>query len=133
MNIIDHGTWETYAPTELPKEAPSGALFARRVGDDQLTDWYDYAKSEAFKPDSVKLTLYGKTVGAASTDVTRLWPGHGARVLELVDVTYEDAQARFGGKLFDDASQEFFAQPLEPRPDPLDELRARIQALEAKV
>lgn len=131
MNIKDHGVWSLYTPGKRPEDAPTGALFARNEAG---VDWYDYVKGEeTFGKDSVKLTLYGKTVGAATTDATRLWPGHGARVLELVDVTYEDAQARFGGKLFDDASQEFFAQPLEPRPDPLDELRARIQALEAKV
>jgi hypothetical protein len=40
MNIIDHGEWEAYTPTEFPQNVPKWALCARRKTD--LVDWYVY-------------------------------------------------------------------------------------------
>jgi len=77
--IIDHGKWVAYVPSEPPSYAPPGALFARRESDS--VDWYDYVKAGTnFGLDTVKFTVWwqdaynGYVVGAATRDETRLFP-----------------------------------------------------------
>jgi hypothetical protein len=129
MNITDHGVWEPYQPAELPENAPVSALFARRVGDQ--ADWYEYVNSgQHFAGDSVKLTLVDGAVAAATTDPTALFPA-GARVLEVKDVSTVNPQQAFGRKLYNAGAQEFYDPPARaPMPD-VNDLLARIQALEA--
>ena len=127
MKITDHGTWQTYMPNRLPKDAPSGALFTRRVGDS--VDWYDYVNSgKNFDDDSVKMTIVNGRVGAAVTDPTRLWPGNNGVVLEVHDVSTDDPQKLFGEKVYDAANETF----KDPPPRPMDDLLKRIEALEAR-
>ena len=129
MNIINHGVWERYTPKKLPKDAPPGALFARRERDGM--DWYDYVNHGTnFDPSSVKMTVVGDSVGAAVTDATQLFPA-GAMVLEIYGVSTRDPQKEFGEKIYDAAQKTFRDRALPEVPD-INDLLARIEALENK-
>jgi hypothetical protein len=136
--IVDHGRWALYQPDTLPEQAPSGALFARRESDG--VDWYDYVRSGVnFGPDTVKFTALwqdihnGYVVGAATRDVTRLFPAE-QLVREIIDYHGGDPQAELGNRLYDPDTHRLRAPPILPPPD-LDfrRLEARVAAIEAKL
>jgi hypothetical protein len=130
MNIKSHGDWQRYQPSRLPPDAPPSALFARRIGDG--VDWYDYVNSgENFADDSIKLTVTDGRVGAAVTDPTLLFPGNGA-VIEVFDARTSDPQKAFGMKSYDATHKTFSDPPPLPQVPTIEELVARIEALEAK-
>jgi hypothetical protein len=128
--IIDHGKWVPYQPDKLPEYMPAGALFVRRESDG--VDWYDYSRdAKNFYADTVKFTVllqHGHIVGAATRDVTRLFPTE-QLVLELTEFHGEDPQAELGVKRYDPDTR-----TLQDRPKPLpfvDPLEARVAAIEA--
>lgn len=135
--IVDHGKWVLYQPDTFPPHAPYGALFARRESDG--VDWYVYSRDSKnfFGPDTVKFTAMwqdihsGFVIGAATRDVTRLFPA-GQLLREIIDYHGgDDPQAELGQKLFDPDSRTLHALPPLPRaPDPLE---ARVAAIEAKL
>lgn len=130
MNIRNHGTWHMYKPATLPEGAPANALFARRENDG--VDWYDYVNSgRNFAPDSIKMTVMDGVVAAAATDPTALFPG-GAVVLEVDGAATGDPQKSFGRKVYDARSKSFGDPPEIALPDPLAEIRKRLEALEGK-
>jgi hypothetical protein len=130
MNIKNHGAWHRYQPATLPVGAPANALFAQREND--AADWYDYVNSgENFAPDSIKMTIVGGAVAAAVTDPTMLFPG-GATVLEVSGVQVRDPQEAFGRKVYDATHRTFSDPPPFDFPDPMADLRKRLDALEAK-
>jgi len=133
--IIDHGKWVAYVPSEPPSYAPPGALFARRESDS--VDWYDYVKAGTnFGLDTVKFTVWwqdaynGYVVGAATRDETRLFPA-GMLVREIIDYQGGDPQTELGQKLYDPHTHKL--HPLPQLPNPLQSLFDRIAAIEAKL
>lgn len=130
MNIKTHGEWALYTPATLPAGAPANALFAQRTSDG--VDWYDYVNSgKNFAPDTIKMTIVDRAVGAATYDPTRLFPGN-TTVLEVGNVVVDDPQAAFGRKIYDPANQTFHDPPQPVFNDPVAELLKRIEALEGK-
>lgn len=132
--IIDHGKWVLYQPDTLPEHAPLAALFARRESDN--VDWYDYVRdSKSFDIDTVKFTAFwqdaynGYTVGAATRDVTRLFPA-GMLVREIIDYHGGDPQAELGNRLYDPDTHKLRPLPPLQLPDPLQPLRDRIAVIE---
>jgi hypothetical protein len=137
--IVDHGKWVLYQPDKLPEHAPSGALFARRESDG--VDWYDYVRDErSFAADTVKFTVIrqdvhdGFTVGAATRDPTRLFPG-GAMVREIIDYHGGEPQTELGERLYRPDSNTLHDRPVLPRAPVFDfqGLEARVAAIEAKL
>lgn len=114
MNIIEHGKWLPYRPSELPPDAPANAMFAQR--DVDQIDWYDYVNSgENFGVDSVKLAAIwrdpvGYVVGPAVYDATMLFPARHI-VLEVTDYSGSDPQADFGNTVYDPATHTFAVAP----------------------
>lgn len=137
MTVIEHGDWQLYTPTTAPENAPTQALFARRVSDG--IDWYDYVNAGSnFQTDSVKMTLADNFVCAAGTDPVQLFPSTGS-VLEVTDVPLDDPQRDWGRKTYDPATQTFSDTPLPPNmpsltpsADMMKTLLDRIAVLEAK-
>jgi hypothetical protein len=129
--IIDHGKWVRYEPDRLPEFAPPGALFARRESDG--VDWYDYSRDRNnFGADTVKFTVHlqnGHAIGAATRDVTRLFPA-GMLVRELTEFHGIDPQAELGVKRYDPDANTLHALPLPP---PAFDAEARIATLEARI
>lgn len=135
MNIKNHGQWSLYRPDPLPEHAPPNALFARRASDGK--DWYKYLREEgSFTEGSIILTVYqGDIVGTATRDPTAIFPGHDARVLEIIGVEgIADPLKEFGNKLYDEVTGEFHEPPPPQRVQgpSVEELLKRIEALEAK-
>jgi hypothetical protein len=135
--IIDHGKWVPYVPSEPPPYAPPGALFARRESDG--VDWYDYVKAGSnFSVDGVKFTAWwqdaynGFTVGAATRDPTRLFPA-GMLVREIIDYRGGDPQTELGSKLYDPDTHKLRALPVLQLKDPLQSILERLAAIEAKL
>lgn len=133
--IIDHGKWVLYQPDKLPEHTPFGALFARRESDG--VDWYDYSRdAKSFGPDTVKFTVRiqdGHVVGAATRDVTRLFPA-GMLVRELTEFHGRDPQTELGVKRYDPDSNTLQDLPAPPPAfDPYQSLEARVAAIEAKL
>lgn len=130
--IIDHGKWQLYQPDTPPEHAPPTALFVRRESDG--VDWYDYSRdSKSFAPDTVKFTVllqHGCVIGAATRDVTRLFPA-GMLVRELTEFHGRDPQQELGVKRYDPDSNTL--QDLPPPPVSDGGLEARVAALEAKL
>lgn len=130
--IIDHGKWQLYEPDTRPEQAPLGALFARRESDG--VDWYDYSRdSKSFGADTVKFTVllqHGHVVGAATRDVTRLFPA-GMLVRELTEFHGRDPQQELGVKRYDPDSNTLHDLP--PLPPVFQDFEARIAAIEAKL
>jgi hypothetical protein len=128
MHLKDHGAWRRYIPEVPSPDAPVGTLYARRAGDN--VDWYDYVRaSEHFAETSVKMTVLDGVVMAATTDPTALFPGN-TQVLEVSDVSVDDPQKTFGGLIYD--GKTFYTPPPVDYPDPLAEIRKRLEALEGK-
>ena len=129
MSITDHGVWEPYTPEKHPANAPANTLFARRKRDG--VDWYDYVNSgKYFGKGSIKATVIGGLVAAATYDETRLFPAN-AQVIEIAGVELADPQEVFGNKIYDAAKGTFSdPPPLPDLPDPMEDLRRRIEALE---
>jgi hypothetical protein len=137
MNIIDHGAWSPYKPAKFPEDAPLHAMFALRKSD--TVDWYDYVNSgENFGADTVKFMAIwrdgvGYVVGPAVYDPTLLFPANHI-VAEITDYIGTAPQADFGNKVYDPATGSFSDQPPPPPPPPtLQELMARLAALEARL
>jgi hypothetical protein len=145
MNVIDHGNWLRYTPTEFPEGVPKAAMFAQRESDG--VDWYKHSSGgENFGADTVKFTALwhegiGYLVGAANYDVTMLFPpGH--IVGEITDYTGSNPQADLGGKLYDPDEGAFREAPPPPAPMPtpteskiltaLDSIMDRLEKLERK-
>ena len=139
MNTIDHGMWNAYTPASLPEGAPANAMFARRESDGM--DWYTYVNAGTnfgsghviiaamFRPPSGQYI-----VGPATFEPTAMFP-QGCIVHEVTDYTGSDPQADLGTKAFDPATGQFsdpIIPPPDARTDPLQALRDRIAALEAK-
>jgi len=132
--IIDHGKWQLYRPDRLPEQAPPNALFARREGDG--VDWYDYVnEGHNFSPDTVKFTAFwqdlhnGWTIGAATRDVTRLFPA-GQLVRELTEFYGSDPQAELEVKRYDPDSNTLHDLPTLSQGRSLE---ARLAAIEARL
>jgi hypothetical protein len=132
--IIDHGRWALYQPDRLPEYAPFGVLFARRESDG--VDWYDYSRdSKSFGADTVKFTVLlqnGFTVGAATRDVTRLFPA-GALVRELTEFHGIDPQAELEVKRYDPDTNTLHDRPPPPPAFDMEGLEARVVTLEARI
>ena len=134
MNIIEHGLWLSYTPGLRPAGAPSHAMFARREFDG--ADWYVYRRTN-FQTNSVKFMALaregvGYIVGTASRDVTMIFPPNHL-VFEITDYVGDDPQGELKNKIYDPVGRTFTAQPLPPAVPMLQDLVARIEALEAKV
>jgi hypothetical protein len=141
MTIIDHGTWARYTPAELPKDAPPGAMFARREKDG--VDWYDYVNSgKHFSKTSVKLAVMAREadgpliVSAPATDATMLFPA-GQRVLEITGSynhrSIDDLISEFASKVIDVKTGKLSDPPQPPARLSIDDLMARIAALEKRL
>jgi hypothetical protein len=149
MTIIDHGTWVRYTPAEPPKDAPPNTMFARRESDG--VDWYDYVNSgRHFQTSSVKLTVMAREPGgplivsAPATDATMLFPAN-HRVIEITgnysQRSINDLMDEFGtkvidvktGKLSDPPPHIFAGKTSQPAPPSIDDLLARIAALEKRL
>ena len=142
MNIIDHGEWVTYRPDQIPEAAPNGAMFAKRVSDDQ--DWYKYVHAkppdeptinpinmaslfnvENFQLETVKFTAMFQEahnayiVGAAVFDPLMLFPA-GGLLGEITDYTGTDPQTDLGGKIYDPVAGTFTAPPPPEQGDFVD-------------
>jgi hypothetical protein len=143
MSNVYHGQWEAYTPEKPPKGAPPHALFARRLND--RVDWYDYVKSgQHFRSDSVKFAIawrgddQGWVVGPATRDETAIFPA-GHAVYEILTYNGNDPQGYFGNKRYDtktgvfsDPPSSTLARPNEDLANALQELLARVEALENK-
>lgn len=143
MNIIEHGNWLPYKPTEPPKNAPVNALFAKRESDG--VDWYEYVNDgKKFGADTVKLAAVyrdyaqGYVVGPAVYDATLIFPPDHV-VLEITDYTGSDPQKDFGNMVIDPATGALSLIPMpakQPRQKELEvlilvtELMKRIEKLE---
>ena len=141
--IVDHGKWVIYQPDTLPEGAPPTALFARRESDG--VDWYAYSRdSKNFSPDTVKFTVMwqdiynGFTIGAATRDPARLFPG-GALLREIIDYHGgDDPQIELGARLYDPDNNKLRDRPPQIRvaDDPIMQALAaihnRLDALENK-
>lgn len=132
--IIDHGKWVLYQPDTLPEHAPPGALFARRESDG--VDWYDYSRdAKSFGPYTVKFTVllqHGHVIGAATRDVTRLFPA-GMLVRELTEFHGHDPQAELELKRYDPDSNTLHDLPPPQPAFDAQGLEARLAAIEAKL
>lgn len=132
MNVIEHGSWQRYQPTELPPSAPVSALFSHRADDG--VDWYDYVNDGSnFRTDTIKMTLFDNVVAAATTDQTGMFPGEGALVLEVTDVPLDDPINDWSRKVYDPATRTFSdPRPLVTEGPTIADLLNRIAVLEAK-
>jgi hypothetical protein len=127
MTIINHGSWLRYVPEVWPKDVPGNVMFCRR---DDGTDWYVFSRKLDGR--SIWMTVHEGIVQAVSRDASMLFPQN-CRLLEVVGDGCADPQAKYGGKLYDAKANSFGDRPPPvPQPDPLEELRARIAALEAR-
>jgi hypothetical protein len=139
----DHGDWVLYKPTSIPKEAPPNTIFARRVSDG--ADWYEYIRSGAFEPNTVKLLIANEEgedmVRSPVVEVDRAFPA-GCRILEMTDThRLQDEPAlieEFANRMFDLKTGRIgelrkFKLPVNNIQQELDELRQRIEALERKI
>ena len=66
MEIIDHGVWVKYQRVQPQKDAPRGAVYARRQAD--LVDWYDYVRPNFLLMQPPKPSTYHPTTGALLVD-----------------------------------------------------------------
>lgn len=136
MNTIDHGKWLAYIPTPLPEGMPRNAMFARRESDG--VDWYDYVNAGTnFQPDTVKIAASYRDatsqyiIGPANYDATAMFP-QGCIVHEITDYTGSDPQRDLGSKAFDPATGTF-SDPIIPQEGALQDMDARLKALETKL
>jgi hypothetical protein len=130
MTIIDHGTWTRYEPEPWPADLPSNIMFCRRDRDGR--DWYEYVKGNDLSRHSIKLTVLDGVVRAATRDASMLFP-QGCRVVEVVGDDASDPQARYGGMIYDAKAKALAAKPAEPVTPTMEDLLARIDALERKL
>lgn len=114
MEIIDHGDWVRYQPTNYPiKNLPDSVLFSQRVSDGE--DWYLYQRAKLAGLDSIKMTVSGASgrmvVQATANDASYLFPAD-QRVLEVVgaDADHES----FRQNVFDPVMRKFLPAPPEP-------------------
>jgi hypothetical protein len=127
MTIINHGSWLRYVPEVWPKDVPGNVMFCKR---DDGTDWYDFSRKLDGR--SIWMTVHDGVVQAVSRDASMLFPQN-CRLLEVVGDSCADPQAKYGGKLYDAKANSFGDRAPPPQqPDALEELRARIAALEAR-
>ena len=131
MDIIDHGFWVRYTPDKPHENAPSNTMYVRR--EDDNVDWYTYTRGDNFREDSVKFAVdkreEGWVVGAATKDVTAIFPAN-FHVYEIENYTGRDPQAELGSKIFDRDNGFRDPKPIEDPKAVIDELRARLDALE---
>jgi hypothetical protein len=139
----DHGDWVLYKPDSLPRDAPPNTMFARRVSDG--ADWYEYIRSGAFEPNTVKLLIANEEgadmVRVPVVEVDRAFPA-GCRILEMTDThRLQDEVAlieEFGSRMFDLKTGRIggprqFKLPVNNIQQELDDLRQRIEKLERKI
>jgi hypothetical protein len=136
MTTIDHGNWLAYTPAPPPEGAPANAMFARRESDG--VDWYDYVNPGTnFQPGTVVIAAYlapqtGQyIVGPATYTHTAIFPA-GCIVHEVTDYAGSDPQADLGSKAFDPATGAFTDPIIPSQTGALQDLVARLAALEAK-
>jgi hypothetical protein len=106
MILKQHGIWDAYVPSPWPDEAvPRSVIFAksRETG----ADWYQYNHAEgSFGVLTVKLIMARRNVSepwrvlAASRDVTRLFPGDGQAVMEVLDDEGTSDCSEYLGRIF---------------------------------
>jgi hypothetical protein len=137
--MIDHGVWIVYRPSVLPREAPLGAMFAKRKSDD--FDWYEYIRGDRFKRDSLKLTIAARVedgplvISAPTKDVTALFPA-GHRVVELegdYPFTQDELIKKYANKEFDLETGKISEPPAPAKTENvLDVILARLDKLERR-
>jgi hypothetical protein len=108
MKIIDHGVWVRYVPEPWPKDFPSNIMFCKR---DDGKDWYEYIKSNEFSTSSIKMIVLEDVVRAVYRDASKLFPQN-CRVLEIVDDSVSDPQAKYGGMIYDAKANSLVASKL---------------------
>jgi hypothetical protein len=97
MAIIDHGTWERYAPNPPRQDWPANVIYARRVGGGE--DWYDYLDSKPFKDGSVIMTVLHTVIQAATRDPSAIFPPP-CNVIEETEYAGTDPQKDFGRHVY---------------------------------
>jgi hypothetical protein len=99
MNITDHGTWEIYEPTKVPRDLVGHrVMFCRRVSDGK--DWYEFQKE--IQNNNIKITVDSdNTVQATHRDASMCFPA-GMRLLEVeADIDHETLRQKvFDGTRF---------------------------------
>jgi hypothetical protein len=64
MEIIDHGTWDTYQPANPPRDAPRKAKFAKRNINGVDVDWYDYVYPDFMRLHAIVRPTFHPDTGA---------------------------------------------------------------------
>ncbi len=108
MNIINHGMWARYVPESPPEGFPENTMFCRR--DTDAIDWYEFMKGSPFQDGSVKMTVLGDIVQAATFDASWLFP-QSCTLLEVAGYEGGDPQADFGAKRYDPDTGAFSDPP----------------------
>ncbi|MEH2525874.1 MULTISPECIES: hypothetical protein [unclassified Bradyrhizobium] len=108
MTIINHGSWVRYVPDVWPEGLPPNIMFCKRESDG--VDWYDFMQGDAMAAGSIKATVYNGKVGAATRDITLLFP-QAAVLLEITDDDVADPQAFYGGLMYDPVANTLTVPP----------------------
>lgn len=106
MELKQHGLWDAYVPDPWPDDAiPRAVMFRKERGHGR--DWYEYAREEAsFGVLTVKVVLARPNIMSpwevimANRDVTRIFPGDGCAVMEVLDDTGTTDGSEYRGRIY---------------------------------
>jgi len=117
MDIIDHGEWVGYTPSDYPiKGLPATIVYAMRESDG--ADWYLFQRKELTATDSIKMLLrktdQGWAVITTTYDASSLFPVD-SRLIEVRGATADHESFRMN---LVDLDKKQFTPPIPPEDRP---------------